>query len=233
MKKRLPVRERMPACRAAAQAWQTGLPGNRGHGGVAAPAADARIYFLLAEVYRREPTAELLKELARPRLAAALRNCAMEDLGTEKSMPGLLRQLAEEYARLFIVPGPDRAAPCESVYSKVGEASLYGPEAVDVKKFIKMLRLRLKENLLPDHVSVELEVVGRLSELEGNAYSRGDARKAGECRQARGMFLEKHLARWFPRFAESVERSARLPFYRRITAFAATFIARQTRENAA
>lgn len=194
--------------------------------------AVAGICFFLAEVYRREPTAKLLKQFAGPGMAAALRDCAIDpDLAPGEAMSGIPGQLAEEYARLFVVPGPARAAPYESVYPKSGEAGLYGPEAVDVKKFIKMLRLRFKDkSLLPDHVSVELEVVGRLADMEGEACSHNNVDKAVECRQARGMFLKKHLARWFPLFAESVERSAHMPFYRQITAFAATFIAKQSRE---
>ena len=84
----------------------------------------------------------------------------IHSLGNETS----LASLAREYTRLFINAPDDRALPpYESVY-KESYAQLLGTPAKNMKAFLDRYEIDIAEDpqLMPDHLSVELELLAYL-----------------------------------------------------------------------
>ncbi len=197
-----------------------------GAGQAAEARSRGRVYALLSVVFRREPSKKLLEELGRPDLQAALSKQGLKLPPIRPDDKGLIADLGEEYSRLFLVPGPERVSPFESVHAKSGEGDLMGKEAVDAGRFLEEIGLKLDDSgLLPDHVAVELEVMRKLADAETEALEKGETRRAAEFREAQRLFLERHLALWISAFARGVGRSARRPFYREAAIFTASFVA--------
>ncbi len=117
--------------------------------------------------------------------------------------------LAVEYTSLFVGPGP-HLTPCESVW-RGGGGLLWGESTAQVKRFIEDSGLRFQPDWsgLPDHVSVELEFMGRLCSHEAGLW--GAAERLGDlrmCLETEEGFLCDHLSAWVPSFCDRVaERS--------------------------
>jgi TorA maturation chaperone TorD len=85
-----------------------------------------------------------------------------------------------------------------------------------VKDFIEATGLDYESNFtgLPDHVSVELEFMRKLTEWEAEKWDQRNRQRAEYCIDVQRKFLERHLLNWLPRFCEVVMQRAELPFYR-------------------
>lgn len=187
--------------------------------------ARSRVYALFSTIYHKEPNKEFLSQLNQPDLREALSECGLGLPKMDPNDPKLLQDLEVEYTRLFCVPSEERVSPLESVQSSSGEGTLMGEEALDIKKWIRECGLELtREDVFPDHVATELEIMQKLSTKEGELWSGGEEKKAKEVREAEKLFLEKHLARWFPQFSAKIEVSARQPLYSQLTGLANQFI---------
>ena len=193
-----------------------------------APLALARsqIYGFLSLVYREEPSEALLHYLGRPEIRSAFVECNISLPEIDGDSTTLVEELAIEFSKLFIIPEKKGGvSPHESVYADSGKGFLWGDETVDVKKFIETLGLSLEDTpLLPDHVAIECEVLQKLTAQESETWKSGDTQKAQEYLKAEYQFLKTHLGRWFPLFAEKVEKVAQKPFYLQMTSFAKGFI---------
>lgn len=182
--------------------------------------ARANIYGLLAAVFRAEPTLALVREIKSPAFSSMLSDLGFPQGGGFHDRPSddLAADLALEYTRLFIGPGP-RISPHESLHVDMGSASenlLYGRRTVAVKRFIEATGLQYHDSFsgLPDHISAEFELMGKLAEREGDSWSRGDAADASWCRETQRSFLEEHILAWVPRFCKKAIAMAEQPFYR-------------------
>ena len=192
--------------------------------------ARSRVFALLSLVYRQEPTKEFIEQCRQPELKSVLAECGIDLTNIGENEEAFAEELAIEYSDLFLVP-KKQVHPYESVYSESGQEMLWGNETVDVKRFIETFGLSLEEtDLLPDHVAVEMELLGRLKEKESEAWANGDNKKAREYLSAERRFLEDHLGRWFPQLADAIEGKAQLPFYRQVTNFARDFIQEELEE---
>lgn len=192
--------------------------------------ARSQVYALLSLVYRQELNQDFLTQMRQPELRSVLSECGIEIPDSCGDESGLLEDLAVEYSDLFIVP-KRQVSPHESVHNNSGDGTLWGEETVDVKRFIETTGLNLDEtSLLPDHVAVEMELLCKLKDKEGEAWDTGNTERALEYMRAQRRFLEEHLGRWFPRLAEKVEKKARLPFYRQMTVFTRNFIESDIKE---
>ena len=194
-----------------------------------------RMYDLLASVFRTEPDRRFIDTLRGPRFAGAFASVGA-DLGDEfQQSPAeeLHENLAIEFTRLFFGPGT-HVSPHESIYAEAdGEAGgLYGAKTVEVKKFIETTGLTYDESFsgLPDHISVELEFMGKLSEFESQKWTSGDEEGAKYCLSVQRMFAEKHLLQWIPAFCARVIDEARLPFYREMAKVLDEFVEYDSRE---
>ncbi len=190
----------------------------------------SNIYGLLAAIYRREMTSDLLKQIKDPRFLGVLSNLGIElnNGFFQKPEQELLEDLAVEYARLFLGPGK-HISPHESVHHQRDGAQggqLWGQSTVEVKKFIESSSLTFKSDYtgLPDHISVELEFMQQVTLREEQAWAEQDNDTALSCLKNEKKFIEEHLARWVPIFCEKVINEAELLFYREMAALTKNFI---------
>ena len=188
------------------------------------------IYGLLATVYRREMTSDLLHQIKDPQFLGVL-----SDLGIElnngffrKPDKELLEDLAVEYTRLFLGPGK-HISPHESVHHKkegTQSGQLWGESTAEVKKIVEASGLEYKTEYtgLPDHISVELEFMQHVVMREEQAWKDDDKETALLCQENGKKFVDEHLFRWIPKFCEEVITEADLPFYREMARLTKTFI---------
>ncbi len=179
----------------------------------------SNIYGLLATVFRQEPSLELINELRGPHLSGTFSDLEV-DLGEafyNAPASELATALGLEYTRLFI--GPDtHISAHESIFTEMdhGIGGLWGTKTVEVKNFIETTGLDYKSefNGVPDHVSVELEFMQKLSAWEANKWGQRDRENALYCQSIQRMFLQQHLLTWIPQLCDVVIAQAELSFYR-------------------
>ncbi len=180
----------------------------------------SNVYGLLAAVFRAEPSAALLARLRNREFTDALESLGLSLGDGFHDAPGeeLAQDLAVEFTRLFIGPGP-HISPHESTNIDTGnpmEATLWGPQTVEVKKFIEATGLEYDDSFagMPDHVGAELEFMQRLATKEAEAWAETNEEFATNIRKIEGRFLDEHLCRWASRFCDKVIERSELPFYR-------------------
>lgn len=190
----------------------------------------SNIYGLLAAIYRREMTSDLLKQLKDPSMLGVLSNLGIKlnNGFLEKPEHQLLEDLAVEYARLFIGPGK-HISPHESVHHKRNDGQwgqLWGLSTAEVKKFIESAGLSYQSEYtgLPDHISVELEFMQQVTLAEEKAWEGDDKNLALACLKNEKKFIIEHLAEWIPNFCDKVIKEAESPFYQVMAELTQKFI---------
>jgi TorA maturation chaperone TorD len=190
----------------------------------------SNIYGLLAAIYRREMTSDLLKQIKNPSLLGVLSNLGIKlnNGSLKKPENELLEELAVEYARLFLGPGK-HISPHESVHHKREDGQwgqLWGSSTAEVKKIIESAGLSYQSEYtgLPDHISVELEFMQQVTLAEEKAWEDGDKNLALSCLENEKKFIEEHLAEWIPDFCDKVINQAESPFYRVMAELTQKFI---------
>lgn len=205
-----------------------------------AEAASARsnVYGFLAHVYRMEPDEALIREIRKPDFSKVLSaiGFALGEEFQENPPDQLAEDLAIEYTRLFIGPGP-RISPHESLHLVAADASenaLWGRETVQVKRFVEAAGLNYDEGFsgLPDHISAEFELMQKLAERESQAWSEGEENAAGSCQNAQKQFFTEHLIKWIPVFCDKVMENTELTFFHQMAAVTKDFMELE-RENLA
>ena len=196
----------------------------------------SNIYGLLATVYRKEVTPDLLHQVKDPRILGVFADLGIEGIKTflQSSEEELIEDLTVEYARLFLGPGK-HISPHESVHHQREDGdwgTLWGAAAVEVKKFIEATGLEYESDYkgMPDHVSVEFEFMAALARREAQAWAESDEANARSCVAVQKKFLEEHLIRWIPSFCERVIQEAELPFYRYFAELTKRFIGYEMEE---
>ncbi len=191
------------------------------------------LYGFLASVFRAEPTAALLGEIRKAAFGGALKAVGVDlvDSLSGRSDKDLLEELAVEYARLFIGPGP-HTSPYAAVYLGGDGASLWGPETVWVKRFIEDAGFDYKPDFhgLPDHIAVELEFMKEMTSFEARALEEGNEARAQTSLETEEMFLTRHMARWVPEFCRKVEADAQYSFYGEMARLTKDFIRLEAEE---
>jgi len=185
------------------------------------------LYSFLAEVFRAEPSPDLLRRIKDPGFSEVL-DAAGAHLGAELTRQPediLLEDLAVEYTRLFLGPGR-HVRPYAATYLDGAGASLCGPTTVWVRDFMERAGFALASGHrnLSDHVFVEMEFMARMAEREAEAVEAGDAAAADQSRCIQKEFLETHLGRWLPQFCGHAAEHAELSFYRELARLAGHFL---------
>ena len=188
----------------------------------AAELARARlvVYRTLATCFL-EPTAERLATLRTAVPELRLRAAPVAELVPGRAWETLLRALegvrereaeaaAGEHATLFLAGARGRACPpCASAY-----LVRTGYEVADViaavESAYRAAGVAVDGELLPDHVSVELDFLGELCRREAEDAPRG----ASRWREAQVSFLRRHVLPWLPRFVRRLVSSSPRGFYR-------------------
>ena len=188
------------------------------------------IYGFLARVYRKELTSEMLAQIKAPSFKEVLSDLEVK-LGDEffsVSDKELIENLAVEYTRLFLGPGR-HISPHESIHYERDDGdwgNLWGASTVEVKKFVESLGLKYKESdtSIPDHISVELELMQKIIEKEKQAWSMKNVKDALHYLKIEKMFMEDHLSKWIPQFTDKIINEAEMSFYREMAGITAKFV---------
>lgn len=183
----------------------------------------SNIYNFLSLLYAREPSQELIDEILKPDFVDILSGIGVEfnDEIIKAPREKLTEDLIVEYTRLFLGPGP-HISPHESVYvggyrdrdPKIG--LLWGNATAEVKDMAENLGFTYREDYhgIPDHLAVELELMGSLAAREYDMLINGNAEEAYKCLLQEKRFLTEHLSRWIGVFCGQVIENARHVFYR-------------------
>lgn len=183
----------------------------------------------MAAVYSEEPSKALIKQIKSPKFLNVLSNLEIRFDEDFISLPEekLLDDLAMEYSRLFIGPGK-HISPHESVHLKEGNGSglLWGEATAKVKKFIESSGLVYKYEYcgIPDHISVELEFVQKVTNQAVQTWENKDFDRMLYCLKIEKKFIEEHLIKWTPLFCDKIIKSAKLSFYREIAKLTKSFM---------
>ncbi len=196
----------------------------------------SNIYGLLALIYRREVTPDLLCRVKDSRFLGVFTDLEVEGIEAflQSSEEKLIEDLAVEYTRLFLGPGK-HISPHESVHHQREDGdwgTLWGAATVEVKKFIEAAGLEYESDYkgMPDHVSVEFEFMAALARREAQVWSEGDEVVARRCLDVQKKFLKEHLMKWIPDFCEKVIQQAELPFYYAVAELTRSFIEFENKE---
>ncbi len=180
-------------------------------------------YGLLALIFRDTPTPETIAQLRTPPLAEVL-----NDLGynVTQHLAGELKEvtacLREQYTQIFVGPGP-HISLYASVYRNNDEGQLWGDSTVWVKRFIERTGLSFKDNWdsIPDHITIELELMQRLTAYEAQLWVPNSSRDSEntdkqlcQCLHMQEQFLSEHLCIWIPQFCGRVLETSTSLFYR-------------------
>lgn len=184
-------------------------------------------YRLLSRAFRREPDQTFLWYLRSTSTRIGVRQVASSDGLADRLTSGAwnLKALSLEFCRLFIGP-PALVSPYESLHRPdTGNGRLWGDAAVAMKRFAESLGLRYRDdrNDMPDHVSIELELMARLIEAEADAWDKGNEKDAANAQDAQVEFLRRHLSGWFPDFCRQLRSAAAEPFYAMLADLALDF----------
>lgn len=179
-------------------------------------------YGLLAIIFRDTPTPETITQLRTPPLAKALSNLGYD---VTQHLAGELEAvtecLREQYTQTFVGPG-SHISLYASVYCD-NEGQLWGDSTVWVKRFIERTGLSFKDNWdsIPDHITVELELMQRLTAYEAQLWvldsshsSKNTEKQLCQCLRVQEQFLSEHLCVWIPQFCERVLQTSTSLFYR-------------------
>jgi TorA maturation chaperone TorD len=193
----------------------------------------AKLYGLLANLFRREPGADLLTQLRSPGLHDLLSENGI-DLGDDffnDPLDDVRDRLMVEYTFLFLGPGK-HISPHESVQLKRGSGILWGEETSIVRQFMAAAGFDLDEsaNDIPDHISVELEFLSHLSAKEAEAWQADDRAAAAAALGWQHRFVSNNIGKWVARFCRAVETAAQTPFYAEFAKLLRRFIAGEKSE---
>ena len=196
--------------------------------------ARANVYGLLAEVFRSEPSSSFLEHLREPDVMSTLGSLGFLPWDEPPSPPSpsheqLGEDLALEYTRLFIGPGP-RISPHESMHvqARFGEENeLWSEDTVKVKKFMQAAGVAVNDDFIgmPDHISAEFEFMEQLLDAETKAWGDGDDELAFNILRIEERFYKEHLSQWVEAFCDKVIDATEHPFYKAFCGVTKGFIA--------
>jgi TorA maturation chaperone TorD len=196
----------------------------------------SNIYGFLARMYRKELSAEMLARIKESYFTEILSELGVH-LGEEffsVSDDELIENLAVEYTRLFLGPGK-HISPHESIHYERDDGDwgrLWGASTVEVKKFVESLGLKYKESdtSIPDHISVELELMQKVIEKERQAWIENNDKDALHYLKIEHMFMEDHLLKWIPGFCDKIISETEMSFYSEMARLTKSFIELEEKE---
>ena len=143
----------------------------------------------------------------------------------ENGIEELRKQVASEYAELFIGPRPPLAPYYESVY--LGAPSrLFTDQTMKVREFYSRCGKRVQEygRIPDDHLAYELELMADLSAKETELLEKGKLEEALGIAALEYEFLSEHLSVWIGLFLQRLTASNVSKFYEYLTAYLYEFV---------
>jgi TorA maturation chaperone TorD len=143
-------------------------------------------------------------------LVAALR--ATEFFGAALPEDTDVDALLHEHTRVFSLTVAGGVAPYQLEYGDPGAFSKTQRMA-DIAGFHKAFGVELTAQERVDHIGAELELMHWLVRKEQRGAEVGKDEQVQVCRDAVAKFMNDHLGRWAPFFAEQLALAAQHPFY--------------------
>lgn len=181
------------------------------------------LYNLLRQLFLKEPTRELINDLAKidtpdetdDGISYGLKLMIESIRKNENRIDDWTEDLATEYARLFIGPQNPLAVPYASFYLSESRL-LITDETIDVRKRYLEAGMAVKElySIPDDHIGIELEFVYSLTKKIIEFYEHGLREEASRLFEIREDFLREHMTKWIPLFTDKVLESSQEDFYR-------------------
>ena len=124
--------------------------------------------------------------------------------GFRQHPDGMVRDLATEYASLFLGVGPKTVSPCESVY-RSSSALLYQSTLFEVRRLYHEIGMAKNDQYHEpdDHIAVELMYMAKLCEMTGEAWEIAQ-RKDPPLSRPPAEFLKTHLPQWVSVFSQNL-----------------------------
>ena len=128
----------------------------------------------------------------------------------------LCLDLAVQWTRLFrgVAPGYGPRPPYEAMYrGKEGET--HAELLLDLGSLYSVAGVAISagRSERPDHLGLELDLMGLLCSEESGFWSQGNAEEAVRRRDLQRRVLQEHLLLWVPAYCEVILREADVPFY--------------------
>lgn len=181
------------------------------------------LYNLLRQLFLREPTGELINELAmidppdetEDEIDYGLKLLVETIRKNKHRLDKWLEELALEYARLFIGPKNPPAVPYASFYLSESR-SLMTEETIDVRKRYLEAGMAVKNlySIPDDHIGIELEFVYYLTQKIIEYFDQGNRAEASRLFELRDDFLQDHMSLWIPYFVANLIEFSTEDFYR-------------------
>ncbi len=172
-------------------------------------------YELLAGLFLRAPTAELLSLLRRnletrieasaalhPLLGEGWREAGQVLRADPENPQAPVSKVSDEFTLLFLGPLIPKLTPCESFYLT---GKLFGAPLVLIRNFMRRVGLEKREEWPEpeDHIAFVCDVMRQLiARQEASANPDEETRWLN----LQGDFVKAHLSQWVPRFAEDLEK---------------------------
>jgi len=198
----------------------------------------AAVYEVLAALYLQPPSPALVAGLLELAGSAATGDLSTGSAGEllrryAASYDGKLEVLQQEFNDLFAVPLGRYVTPYEAVYRDervVGEdrvrGLLMGPSTLAVLQAYRENQFAVNPECpeLPDHIGVELSFMSLLCGREPHLREAGDMPAVHLLWTRELRFLEDHLLRWVPDFAQRISENARTLFFQGIGQITEEFV---------
>lgn len=142
--------------------------------------------------------------------------------------PAYQEELIIEFNDLFKVPGGKYLFPYESCYREkniddsIGQ--VYGCSTVEVKHIYKSLNINMNEKEIPDHLGLELLLMGNLCLLEYLYLENHNEELANKYHEWQKGFLYDHLLHWGFEILRKMNTISQTDFYQSISLFMIDFI---------
>lgn len=181
------------------------------------------IYAFLKVVFTAEPSPALLKYLQTPEILKSL-DASGVTLDKKEFELSQLPKLQADYTQLFIGPGKHIALN-EAIYTEE-IPQFWGEVTVKIKKLIEYFGLELDENWtrMPDHISVEFELMQKLLEAKIEASEANDHQTVQQCNKAINSLFEDHITKWIPQVCTQMIERAQTSVYKAIGTWTKIFI---------
>ena len=132
----------------------------------------------------------------------------------EKDKAKFLKDLAVEYATLFLNVGPKPVYLAESVY--LGENSLlYEAPYFDAVRMYNLYGFKKRQSFKEpeDHIAIELEFMAHLCDLACRSLEDGKSDYGAGYMKNQVEFLDLHLSKWVPKLVEKIRWASKNDFY--------------------
>lgn len=128
----------------------------------------------------------------------------------------LCLELAVQWTRLFrgVAPGYGPRPPYEAIYRRK-DAGAQAELLLDLGNLYRVAGVAISVDRIerPDHLGLELDLMGLLCSEESGFWSQGNSEEAAGRRGLQRRLLQEHLLPWVPAYCEVILREPGVPFY--------------------